>query len=59
MFDEFIMGLYFEDVCKLFEVFNGLVDKGNIVIVIEYNFDVIKLVDWVIDFGFEGGLGGG
>lgn len=36
-----------------------LCDYGNIVVVIEYNLDVIKIVDWIVDLGFEGGLGGG
>lgn len=53
------MGLYFDDICKLFNVINGLVDKGNMVIVIEYNLDVIKILDWIIDLGLEGGVGGG
>lgn len=57
--DELMMGLYFEDVCKLLEVLYELVDQGNIVLVIEYNLDVIKMVDWIIDIGFEGGDGGG
>lgn len=57
--DEFIIGLYFEDVCKLLEVLYFLVDQGNMVVVIEYNLDVIKIVDWIIDIGLEGGDGGG
>ncbi|MDF2829436.1 MAG: excinuclease subunit, partial [Mycobacterium sp.] len=51
--------LHFEDIRKLLKVINGLVDKGNTVIVIEHNLDVIKTSDWVVDMGPEGGGGGG
>ncbi|MGB6246298.1 hypothetical protein, partial [Gordonia sp. (in: high G+C Gram-positive bacteria)] len=47
------------DIRKLLLVINGLVDKGNTVIVIEHNLDVIKTADWIIDMGPEGGSGGG
>ena len=57
--DEPTTGLHFEDIRVLMNVLNRLVEKGNTVVVIEHNLDVIKQADWVIDMGPEGGRGGG
>ncbi|MCC7268964.1 MAG: excinuclease ABC subunit A, partial [Caulobacteraceae bacterium] len=57
--DEPTTGLHFEDTKKLLEVLHELADQGNTVVVIEHNLDVVKTADWLIDFGPEGGDGGG
>ena len=57
--DEPTTGLHFEDIRVLMDVINKLVDKGNSILIIEHNMDVIKLADYIIDIGPEGGKGGG
>jgi excinuclease ABC subunit A len=57
--DEPTTGLHFEDIRVLMDVLNKLVDKGNTIVVIEHNMDVIKMTDHIIDIGYEGGKGGG
>jgi excinuclease ABC subunit A len=57
--DEPTTGLHFEDINVLLQVLNKLVDKGNTVLIIEHNMDVIKIADYIIDVGPEGGRGGG
>ncbi len=59
IFDEPTTGLHFEDVRQLLDVLNRLVDRGNSVIVIEHNLDVVKVADYIIDIGSEGGAAGG
>lgn len=58
-FDEPTTGLHFEDISRLLDSFNRLVDEGHSVIIIEHNLDVIKCADWIIDIGPEGGFAGG
>jgi excinuclease ABC subunit A len=59
LLDEPTVGLHYEDVAKLIEILQKLVKSGNSVVVIEHNMDVIKSSDYLIDFGPEGGAGGG
>lgn len=58
-FDEPTTGLHVEDISRLLESFNRLIDRGHSVILVEHNLDVIKSADWIIDVGPEGGFGGG
>ena len=59
IFDEPSTGLHFHDIQKLIRAFNTLIDKGHSIIVIEHHHDIIKVADWVIDMGPEGGKEGG
>ena len=59
LLDEPTVGLHYDDVRKLIEILQELVNRGNTVVVIEHNLDVIKSADYLIDFGPEGGTGGG
>ena len=57
--DEPTTGLHFHDIAKLLEILHHLRDKGNSIVVIEHNLDVVKTADWIVDLGPEGGSGGG
>ncbi|MCY1464643.1 UvrABC system protein A [compost metagenome] len=57
--DEPTTGLHFHDIAKLLDILYELRNKGNTIVVIEHNLDVIKTADWVVDLGPEGGSGGG
>ena len=59
IFDEPTTGLHFEDIRQLLAVFERLVERGNSVVIIEHNLDVIKCADWIVDMGPEGGAAGG
>ena len=59
MLDEPTTGLHFQDIQMLLDVLNQLADKGNTVLIIEHNMDIIKVADHIIDLGPEGGSGGG
>lgn len=59
LLDEPTIGLHYDDVKKLLDVLNALIKRGNTVVLIEHNLDVIKSADWIIDIGPEGGVGGG
>ncbi|MEZ0209235.1 MAG: hypothetical protein ACAH17_03620, partial [Candidatus Paceibacterota bacterium] len=59
LLDEPSIGLHYEDIAKLLEILNKLVDKGNSVVLIEHNLDIVKCADHIIDIGPEGGTGGG
>ena len=59
LLDEPTVGLHYDDVAKLIEILQRLVDRGNTVVVIEHNLDVLKSADWIVDMGPEGGSGGG
>jgi excinuclease ABC subunit A len=59
LLDEPSIGLHYEDIARLIEILNKLVDKGNTVVLIEHNLDIVKCADHIIDIGPEGGVGGG
>lgn len=59
LLDEPTVGLHYDDVAKLIDILQKLVDRGNSVIIIEHNLDVLKCADWIVDMGPEGGAGGG
>ena len=59
LLDEPSIGLHYEDISKLIDILNRLVEKGNTVVLIEHNLDIVKCADWIIDIGPDGGVGGG
>jgi len=59
LFDEPTTGLHFDDIRKLMDAFNALVEEGHSVIIVEHNLDVLKGADWIVDLGPEGGVNGG
>ncbi len=59
LLDEPSIGLHYDDIAKLIEILNKLVDKGNTVVLIEHNLDIVKCADYIIDIGPDGGIGGG
>jgi excinuclease ABC subunit A len=59
IFDEPTTGLHFDDIARLLNAFNALIEKGNSILIIEHNMDVIKCADWIIDLGPEAGEKGG
>jgi excinuclease ABC subunit A len=59
LLDEPSIGLHYEDIAKLIQILNKLVDKGNTAVLIEHNLDIVKSSDHIIDIGPEGGIGGG
>jgi excinuclease ABC subunit A len=59
LLDEPSIGLHYDDIAKLIEILNKLVDKGNTVVLIEHNLDIVKCADHIIDIGPDGGVGGG
>ena len=59
LLDEPSIGLHYDDIAKLIEILNKLVDKGNTVVLIEHNLDIVKCADYILDIGPEGGVGGG
>ena len=59
LLDEPSIGLHYDDIDKLIQILNKLVDKGNTVVLIEHNLDIVKSADYILDIGPEGGIGGG
>ena len=59
IFDEPTTGLHFHDISKLLAAFNALIQRGNTIVVVEHNMDIIKCADWIVDLGPEAGTAGG